>query len=71
MSTTEDRTTDYTTEPRRPFDLTQAEMNLILRLRQHHGMAIVDAGSMCLWTANKMEQCNGKRPRLPFDLEVA
>ena len=57
------------------FDVTPAERNLLLRLRQHRGMMIVDADSMCLWTANKMEQCNGKRAategRLPFPMDFA
>ena len=47
------------------FDVTPAERNLILRLRQHRGMIIVDADSMCLWAAGKIEQCNGKTPGLP------
>lgn len=54
------------------FDVTPAEMNLIKRLRQHRGMLIVDADSMCLWAAGKLEQCNGKRPateRLPFQMD--
>lgn len=60
---------EYITEPRQPFDLSRAEMNLILRLRQHRGMIIIDADSMCLWAAGKIEQCNGHRPRLPFEME--
>lgn len=63
--------TDYITEPRQPFDVSRAEMNLILRLRQHRGMVIIDADSMTLWAANKAEYCNGKRYRaLPFELPV-
>lgn len=42
---------------------TRAELRLIARLRQHRGMMIVDADSMCLWTAGRMEQCNGRQPR--------
>jgi hypothetical protein len=62
---------DYQTDERQPFDVTRAEMNLILRLRQHRGMIIVDGDSMCIWPANRMEQCNGKRAKLPFDMAPA
>jgi|WetSurMetagenome_2_1015567.scaffolds.fasta_scaffold1122295_2 hypothetical protein len=62
---------DYVTDQRQSFDVTQAEMNLILRLRQHRGMIIVDGDSMCIWPAGKLEQCNGKRARLPFDMSPA
>jgi hypothetical protein len=54
------------------FDVTPAERNLILRLRQHRGMLIVDADSMCWWAANKMEQGNGKTPQaqtLPYRMD--
>ena len=47
------------------FDVTPAERNLIMRLRQLGGLAIVDSESMCLWPAGKIEQCNGKTPALP------
>lgn len=61
--------TDYTTEARQPFDVSRAEMNLILRLRQHRGMIIIDADSMTLWAANKAEYCNGRKfAPLPFEL---
>jgi hypothetical protein len=52
--------------------VTPAERNLILRLRQHRGMLIVDADSMCWWAANKMEQGNGKTPQaqtLPYRMD--
>lgn len=56
------------------FDVTPAERNLLLRLRQHGGMVIVDADSMCWWCANKMEQGNGKVPtqsQLPYRMDFA
>lgn len=56
------------------FDVTPAERNLIMRLRQLGGFAIVDSDSMCLWPAGKMEQCNGKRTameRLPFAMDFS
>jgi hypothetical protein len=56
------------TVARTPFDLSQAEINLILRLRQHRGMIIVDGDSMCIWPASRMEQCNGRRSKLPFEI---
>lgn len=61
---------DYQAEVRHPFDMTQAEINLILRLRQHRGMIIVDGDSMCLWAAGKLEQCNGRRTRLSLEVET-
>lgn len=51
------------------FDVTPAERNLILRLRNLGGLAIVDSDSMCLWPAGKMEQCNGKQPVLPYRMD--
>jgi hypothetical protein len=54
------------------FEVTPAERNMLLRLRQHRGMMIIDADSMCLWAAGKIEQCNGKRPAtegLPFRMD--
>lgn len=55
------------------IDPTEAELNLIARLRQLRGMCIVDSDSMTLWPAQKPEYCNGKRskyarPELPFDM---
>lgn len=52
---------------------TEAELNLIARLRQLRGMCIVDSDSMTLWAAPRPEFCNGKRskyarPDLPFDM---
>lgn len=68
MSEQREGYSNTTTEARTTFDLSHAEMNLILRLRQHRGMIIVDADSMTMWPASKPEYCNGKRYRLPFDL---
>lgn len=55
------------------FDVTPAERNLIMRLRQARGLAIVDSDSMCLWVAGKMEQCNGKQraAELPYPMDFA
>lgn len=39
---------------------TEAELNLIARLRQARGMCIYDADSHTLWIAGKPEYCNGK-----------
>jgi len=62
---------DYQTDQRQPFDVTQAEMNLILRLRQHRGMIIVDWDAQQVWPANHAEQCNGRKAKLPFDMQPA
>jgi hypothetical protein len=62
---------EYQADQRQPFDVTLAEMNLILRLRQHRGMIIVDGDSMCIWPAGKLEMCNGRRAKLPFDMTPA
>lgn len=56
------------------LDVTPAERNLLLRLRQARGLAIVDSDSMCLWVAGRMEQCNGKQraaPELPYPMDFA
>lgn len=57
------------------IDPTEAELNLIARLRQLRGMCIVDSDSMTLWSAPRAEACNGKRSRLvraelPFDMSI-
>jgi hypothetical protein len=40
---------------------TEAELNLIARLRQVRGMCVYDAESKTLWIAGNPEYCNGKR----------
>lgn len=53
---------------------TEAELNLIVRLRQLRGMVIVDSDSMTLWPTLRAEFCNGKKSKharidLPFSME--
>lgn len=44
---------------------TEAELNLITRLRQLRGLAVVDSDSMTLYACGKPEYCNGKRGKTP------
>ena len=44
---------------------TEAELNLILRLRQVSGLAVVDSDSMTLYECGKPEYLNGKRGKTP------
>jgi hypothetical protein len=55
---------------------TEAELNLIVRLRQLRGMCIVDSDSMTIWPTLRAEFCNGRRsklakPDLPFVMDSA
>lgn len=40
---------------------TEAELNLIARLRQIAGMCIVDSDSMTVWRCGAPEYCNGRK----------
>lgn len=40
---------------------TEAELNLIKRLRTLRGLAVVDSDSMTVYPCGKPEYCNGKR----------
>lgn len=40
---------------------TEAELNIIARLRQIRGMAIIDSDSMTLWTTSRAEYCAGRQ----------